>query len=130
MRRSMRWRSAGFGAVRGIRRPTPTTCASTTFASAGGKTRSHRTGKGRDAPVAAPCRSKVRLAGPRARRLYGIHTAHPDRPTVFCNSVFSDGANPNGTMRLPLLIPLRPDVNRLRSDPDHDAFALWVLSSS
>ena len=60
----------------------------------------------------------------------GIHTAHPARLAVFCNNVFSDGANPNGKMRLPLLILLRLDVNRLRSDPDHDAFALWVLSSS
>src|SRR6266566_3503309 len=60
----------------------------------------------------------------------GIHTAHPARLTVFCNNVFSDGANPNGKMRLPLLIPLRLDVNPLRGDRDHDAFALWVLSSS
>ena len=42
----------------------------------------------------------------------------------------ANGANPNGKMRLPLLIPLRLDVNPLRSDQDHDAFALWVLSSS
>jgi len=48
----------------------------------------------------------------------------------FCNNVFSDGANPNGKLRLPLLIPLRLDVNPLRGDWDHDAFALWVLSSS
>src|SRR2546428_9171810 len=48
----------------------------------------------------------------------------------FCNDVFSDGANPNGKMRLPLLIPLRLDVNPLRGDRDHDAFALWVLSTS
>ena len=60
----------------------------------------------------------------------GIHTAHPGRLTVFCDNVFGDGANRNGQMRLPLLIPLRPDVNPLRGDQDHDAFALWVLSSS
>ncbi len=56
--------------------------------------------------------------------------AHPARPTVFCNNVFSDGANPNGKMRLSLLIPLRLDVNPKRGDRDHDGFALWVLSSS
>src|SRR2546427_7470440 len=30
----------------------------------------------------------------------------------------------------PRAIPLRLDVNPLRGDRDHDAFALWVLSSS
>src|SRR5439155_10266215 len=48
----------------------------------------------------------------------------------FGNDVFSDGANPNGMRGLPLLIPLRLDVNPLRGDRDHDVFALWVLSSS
>src|SRR6266480_1763994 len=48
----------------------------------------------------------------------------------FLQYVFSDGANPNGKLRLPLLIPLRLDVNPLRGDQDHDTFALWVLSSS
>src|SRR5213592_4805055 len=47
--------------------------------------------------------SDLKLANPRQRR---------EPLTVFCNNVFSDGANPNGTMRLPLLMPLRLDVSR------------------
>jgi len=65
--------------------------------------------------------SDLKLANPRQRR---------EPLTVFCNSVFSDGANPNGTMRLPLWIPMRLDGPPLRGDRDHDAFPLWVLSSS
>ena len=65
--------------------------------------------------------SDLKLANPHQRR---------EPLTVFCNIVFSDGANPNGTMRLPLLMPLRLDVHPLRGDRDHDAFAPWVLSSS
>src|SRR6266571_4255938 len=34
------------------------------------------------------------------------------------------------TAAIPRAIPLRLDVDPLRGDRDHDAFALWVLSSS
>ena len=40
------------------------------------------------------------------------------------------GLAPAGFQIRPRAIPLRLDVNPLRGDRDHDAFALWVLSSS
>jgi len=40
----------------------------------------------------------------------------PIGPPFFAITNFSDGANPNGTMRLPLLIPLRLNVHPLRGD--------------
>src|SRR5438034_1085179 len=40
------------------------------------------------------------------------------------------GLAPAGFQIRPRAIPLRLDVNPLRGDRDHNAFALWVLSSS